>query len=189
MSGISNDIATFVYAIIGGGVGVALVNAVNDRWKLRQQRKAQLEDREEEKNDKTDEIGEQVEEFKAFEKRKNKELEDKIDHLTKDIKTLMEAQKLMYLDKICYLGQKYISEREITFNDRRMFHMMHDMYHDKLNGNGDADYVVHGVDSLPLKLIDKGEVGLDVHHSECDCGGNRSKHLCNYDSNNVIAKK
>ena len=150
MSGISNDIATFVYAIIGGGVGVALVNAINDRWKLRQQRKAQLEDREEEKNDKTDEIGEQVEEFKAFEKRKNKELEDKIDHLTKDIKTLMEAQKLMYLDKICYLGQKYISEREITFNDRRMFHTMHDMYHDKLNGNGDADYVVHGVDSLPL---------------------------------------
>lgn len=49
MSGISNDIATFVYAIIGGGVGVALVNAINDRWKLRQQRKAQLEDREEEK--------------------------------------------------------------------------------------------------------------------------------------------
>ena len=55
------------------------------------------------------------------------------------------------LDRIRHLGQSYIQKGEISFDDRRIFHMMHDAYHDGLGGNGDADLVVEAVDDLPLK--------------------------------------
>lgn len=189
MTGLQSEMIQFFGAIIGGGLGVALINACNERWKIRQQRKAQLEDKAEEKNDKTDEISEEVERFKKYEETKNKELEGKIDLLTSNIEILMEAQKLMYLDKIRHLGQSYIRDKEITFDDRRMFHLMHDMYHFGLNGNGDADSLVKAVDDLPLKLLGKGEVGLNVQHTETDYSSYRHKRCCNPDDDDSASVK
>lgn len=162
------SIGEFVGTVIGGGLGVAIINCFNDRWKLRQSRKAQLEDREEEKADKTDEISEDVEKLKKEEDAKNQRFESELEDLRGMIQTLMDSQKLLYLDKIRSLGQRYIEEEEITFDDRRMFHMMHDMYHERLHGNGDANSIVRTVDGLPLRLPRKGEVGLDVHHNKAE---------------------
>ena len=58
---------------------------------------------------------------------------------------------MILLDRIRHLGQSYIAAGEIDFDDRRIFHMMHSVYHDGLGGNGDADLVVEAVDELPLK--------------------------------------
>ena len=67
------------------------------------------------------------------------------------ILALCDAQKIVMLDRIRYLGQKYIEAGEIDFDDRRILNAMHSSYHTGLGGNGDADVVMHEVNKLPLK--------------------------------------
>ena len=55
------------------------------------------------------------------------------------------------VDRIQYLGQCYLADGEISFDDRRRLHRMHDAYHTGLNGNGDLDVIMAQVDRLPLK--------------------------------------
>ena len=62
-----------------------------------------------------------------------------------------EALRLILLDRVLYLGRGYIKAGEISYDDRRRFHAMHNCYHSGLGGNGDADLVVAAVDELPLK--------------------------------------
>ena len=57
------------------------------------------------------------------------------------------------LDRIRYLGQKYIEAGEIDFDDRRILNAMHDSYHNGLGGNGDADVVMQEVNKLPLRRV------------------------------------
>lgn len=59
--------------------------------------------------------------------------------------------KLLMLDKIKYLGLRFISEGGITYEDRSLLHRMHDNYHNELGGNGDLDQIMDDVDKLPLK--------------------------------------
>jgi len=61
-----------------------------------------------------------------------------------------EALKLVLLDRILYLGRSYIAKGEISYDERRRFHLMHKCYHTGLGGNGDADPIVSDVDELPL---------------------------------------
>lgn len=61
-----------------------------------------------------------------------------------------EALRLILLDRILYLGKGYIARGEISYDERRRFHAMHQCYHTGLGGNGDADLIVSGVDELPL---------------------------------------
>lgn len=64
---------------------------------------------------------------------------------------ICEALQLLLLDKIMYLGQKYIDADEVDFDDRRRLNKMHKVYHDGLHGNGDADNIMTAVNALPLK--------------------------------------
>ncbi len=50
-----------------------------------------------------------------------------------------------------YLGQAYIAESEIDFDDRRILNDMHRSYHNGLGGNGDLDKLMEAVNDLPLK--------------------------------------
>lgn len=68
-----------------------------------------------------------------------------------DMKALKEAVKFLMLDRIKDLGQTYIKAKEIDFDDRRILHMMHDVYHNALEGNGDLDALMDEVNKLPLK--------------------------------------
>jgi len=71
----------------------------------------------------------------------------------KDIKiaALYEAQRLVMLDRIKCLGQRYISEGIVDFDDRRLLNKMHKVYHDQLGGNGDLDNIMKSVNKLQLK--------------------------------------
>lgn len=46
--------------------------------------------------------------------------------------------------------EKHIARGQITYEDRRMLHKWHDLYHDELGGNGDAKLLMDAVDKLPL---------------------------------------
>lgn len=50
--------------------------------------------------------------------------------------------------------KQYIREGVISLEDRRALHHWHDLYHNGLGGNGDADTLMEQVDQL----------GLDMEH-------------------------
>ncbi len=95
-------------------------------------------------------IGETYRQKKQREAKK----EDKSDS---EIAQLKKALMYVILDRIRYLGQAYIEEGEIDFDDRRLLNEMHDVYHNGLGGNGDLDTLMHEVNALPLKVY-------HVHH-------------------------
>lgn len=131
---------TLFLAIIGGGVGVALVNAIHDHWKWTAERKAKKEDMAQQKGDKVDRLTNQVEELK-------KQMEES----DRQLDAMKEAMSCMLLDRIIHLGQSYIRDGQVDFDDRKRLRDMHKSYHFGLDGNGDADNIMKSVDALPLK--------------------------------------
>ena len=149
--GFSEFMIALVLAVAGGAAGAAVINGINERWKFKASRKAAKEDRQEEKEDRTEKIEEKVKELKEEESAWKKEIDKKLKDLDTQNTAENEALRVILLDRIRHLGQSYIAAGEIDFDDRRIFHMMHSVYHDGLGGNGDADLVVEAVDELPLK--------------------------------------
>ena len=49
-------------------------------------------------------------------------------------------------------AKSYIREKSITLDERRSLHHWHQLYHDGLGGNGDADALMAQVDKLPVDL-------------------------------------
>lgn len=47
-------------------------------------------------------------------------------------------------------AKQHIKDQSITFEERRSLHHWHDLYHNGLGGNGDADALMAQVDKLPL---------------------------------------
>ena len=133
-------IKTVLLALIGGGAGAALINAIHDRWKWKAERKAKKEDKAAEKKDKVDELTVLVETLGKQQAEMSKQLD-----------ALRDAQKCVLLDRIIYLGQGYIANGEVDFDDRKRLRDMHNSYHNGLGGNGDAAQIMSAVDSLPLK--------------------------------------
>ena len=62
---------------------------------------------------------------------------------------VVTAQKLIMLDRVRYLGKKYISEREIALEDKETLVDMHKAYK-ALGGNGHLDTVMEEVERLPI---------------------------------------
>lgn len=138
-------------SLLGGGFGVALITAINERWKFRQQRKAAKEDKAEERADKAKELEDTVSELKKADKQQDMDVDERFKKLERQINAQSRAMQLIMLDRILCLGQKFIDEGEISFDDRRRLRAMHECYHNGLEGNGDADLIMAGVDGLPLK--------------------------------------
>ena len=67
------------------------------------------------------------------------------------VNALVNADKYIMFDRIRYLGQKYVAEKEVDFDDRRILNQMHDVYHNELGGNGDLKELMDAVNALPLK--------------------------------------
>lgn len=147
-----NDVISAVLiAFFSGGALVAIINAVNDRWKFKAQRKAAEEDRKTAKEDRANEISEGLDKFKESEGKINEGFKKRIKDLEDNIDAQSKAMRFILLDRILTLGQGYIDVGEISYDERRRFHLMHDCYHNDLGGNGDADLIVKAVDELPLK--------------------------------------
>ncbi len=146
-------------ALLGGGIGVAIITAMNERWKFKAQRKAVKEDKAEEKADKTKALEDSVTKLEEADKQQDLDVDERFRNMETQISALTKAMQLIMLDKILCLGQKYIDEEEIDFDDRRRLRAMHDVYHNGLKGNGDADLIMAGVDKLPLKHHIQSEEG------------------------------
>lgn len=130
--GFSEFMIALVLAVAGGAAGAAVINGINERWKFKASRKAAKEDRQEEKEDRTEKIEEKVKELKEEESAWKKEIEKKLKDLDTQNTAENEALRVILLDRIRHLGQSYIAAGEIDFDDRRIFHMMHSVYHDGL---------------------------------------------------------
>lgn len=125
-------------ALLGGGVAVAVIEAIKEAFVWRRNRKAQMEDRAEDKADmKTEE--------------RIKALEADVSDIKTMMASLVESQKNVLFDRIQYLCRRYISEGEIDFDDRRGLNALHHSYHDGLGGNGDLDALMDSARALPLK--------------------------------------
>lgn len=141
---------TFLTFLLGAG-GLALINVVQERWKWKHERMAKKEDKKEEKEDKLDEISKQLAEFIKQQQSVDNQMAEKQAKQDKEMAAQSEALRYVLLDRILYIGKSYISEGEVTFDDRKRLREMHKCYHDGLNGNGDADQIMKAVDALPLK--------------------------------------
>lgn len=84
-------------------------------------------------------------------RQKRKRKFDKDDGKDKDIEALKAGLKWVLYDRIRHLGQKYINDGLVDFDDRRILNEMHKSYHDGLGGNGDLDNLMQQVNALPLK--------------------------------------
>ena len=124
----------WMYAIATGVTGAAVIKLIDNvvQWKL--QRKAAKEDRT------LDDDRAEIKKIKQWEK----DMEDKVN-------ALINAGRYIMFDRIRYLGQKYVAEKEVDFDDRRILNRMHDVYHNELGGNGDLDKLMKAVNTLPLK--------------------------------------
>ena len=81
-------------------------------------------------------------------------LEGRLGKMEAQNKAQTEALKFILYDRIRFLGQAYITEGEIDFDDRRILNSMHDVYHNGLGGNGDLDNLMRDVNTLKLKRKD-----------------------------------
>ena len=124
-------------AILSGGAVVAVIEGIREALKWRRTRKAVKEDRAEKKA----EDAKHAAELKT---------EERLGAIEKKVDVQREAMKFMLYDRIRYLGQAYIADKEIDFDDRRILNNMHHTYHDGLCGNGDLDTLMEEVHHLPL---------------------------------------
>ena len=146
-----NDFVKLLLAFLFGAGGLALINVIQERWKWRAERRAKKEDRKEEKEDTLTEVTNMLSSFVEQQKKFNKDMEEKQKKQDDEMKALSEGLRYVILDRILFIGQSYIKHGEVTFDDRKRLREMHDCYHTRLGGNGDAKHIMDSVDKLPLK--------------------------------------
>ena len=61
-----------------------------------------------------------------------------------------KALRYLMLYIIQERAKQHIKDGRISLDDRRSLHHWHDLYHNGLGGNGDADALLAQVDKLPL---------------------------------------
>lgn len=117
-------------AILSGGAAVAMIEGIREgiarRYERRVRKEAQAE----------------------------RNIEQRLTTMEVQNTAQSEALKYILYDRIRYLGQEYINDGEIDFDDRRILNAMHEAYHDGLHGNGDLDNLMRDVNALPLKRKD-----------------------------------
>lgn len=131
--------AAVVLALLaGGGVAVAIINGRNERKMHKIKRQEEQEDKaKEEASKKT------AERLAAMEKQMNEQ--------SAMLEATKEALKYVLYDRIRHIAEGYIAAGEVDFDDRRILNGMHHSYHFGLDGNGDLDNLMGGVNHLPLK--------------------------------------
>lgn len=83
------------------------------------------------------------------ERRRRKDITE--DRENSDMAAVKAALKWVLYDRIRFLGQAFLREGEIDFDDRRLLNEMHKSYHDGLGGNGDLNVLMEAVNNLPLR--------------------------------------
>lgn len=143
-------IATVVGIILGSSALTVLLNNFHDRWKIKQERKNSKEDKQEAKEDIVDDLQNATD-----------SQEKKIEALENLSSNMAEALKYLLLDKILFLGSKYIRRNSITLEERKILKAMYNVYHNGLDGNGDADFIMKGVEAITPNELKQKEVNYD----------------------------
>lgn len=112
----------YLIAIIGGGVGAALVSVVGALLLARQTRRYTLDDR------------------TAAQAGKEQE----------DIQALKDGMSWLLYDRVLYLARKHLERGAISLDDLKIIEEQHRVYHDKLGGNGYLGKVMEAVEALPI---------------------------------------
>ena len=75
-------------------------------------------------------------------------------HDKKKEKKSVERQALcaLVLNAIQSTARVHLKDGSATIEEKRQLHQWHDLYHNGLGGNGDADALMKAVDSLPLDV-------------------------------------
>lgn len=120
--------------ILGGGLGIALVEGVVKLIQWKMARKAQLEDK--------------ADDAKSAEEDERKK---ELDEINEKIDILREALQISLFDRIKYIAKSHIERSWISVEDLEDLERMHKVYHDKnkLKGNGFADGLMGKVRELP----------------------------------------
>lgn len=125
-----------VLAILGGGVGTALVGGIFTLIQWRLNRKAAREDRAQAISDNSCAArGQQVK------------------NLERLVGVLVVAERTSLYDRIKHLGKSYIARGYITVEELEDIDQMHAVYHDKdkLGGNGFLDALMKTVHALEVR--------------------------------------
>ena len=146
-----NVLPIILTGLLSGGVFVAVVEGIREWLAWKRNRKAKEEDRELEKSDITKQLQTTVKKLEEEEKRIAIEDKRRFDGIENDMSALKDGVKFILLDRILYLGERYIERGEISIEEKMLLHKMHNVYHSRLNGNGDADVIMDAVDELELK--------------------------------------
>jgi hypothetical protein len=131
--------------LLTGATAAAAIKLLDNviLWHLN--RKAKKDD-ESEAEDK-----EKLKRIEKEEKKRQQEEKEWKKHTNDRIEALAVGVRAILMDRIRFLGQKYLKEGEIDFDDRRLLNQMHGVYHNELGGNGDLAILMDEVNDLPLK--------------------------------------
>jgi phosphoenolpyruvate synthase/pyruvate phosphate dikinase len=146
--------------LLGAG-GLALLSILQERWRWKHDRKAHKEDKAEEYEHEREvsqrhcedtlvKISKDLEEYIKRQDEFDGKLVKRMEDMEAQNAAQNEGMKHVLLDRILYLGQSYIKKGEVTFDERKRLGDMHNVYHKRLEGNGDADAVMDAVYNLPL---------------------------------------
>ena len=139
-------------------VAVTLVTSIKEiiMWKMN--RKAKLEDKEEDKTSQCAQlnssilaISQQLDNQSA----KDQEILATISIIEDNVSKSIVSNRILFKDRIKHLALKYVQEGEVDYTDREALHEMWKLYHYELGGNGDLDSLMELLDSLPLKGVNK----------------------------------
>ena len=125
-----------VLAILGGGVGTALVGGIFTLIQWRLNRKAAREDR-----------------AQAISDNSCAARGQQIKNLERLVGVLVVAERTSLYDRIKHLGKSYIARGYITVEELEDIDQMHAVYHDKdkLGGNGFLDALMKTVHALDVR--------------------------------------
>jgi hypothetical protein len=126
-----------VLAILGGGVGTALVGGIFTLIQWRLNRKAAREDR-----------------AQAISDNSCAARGQQIKNLERLVGVLVVAERTSLYDRIKHLGKSYIARGYITVEELEDIDQMHAVYHDKdkLAGNGFLDNLMNAVHGLEVRV-------------------------------------
>jgi len=130
-------IVAVVGIILGSSALTVALNNLQKRWELKQERKNTVEDRKEEKENKVEGLQNATE-----------SQEERLKALEAQVKFISEGIKYLLLDKILFLGAKYVRRNSISMEERKILREMHNVYHEGLHGNGDADFIMGRVEEI-----------------------------------------
>lgn len=83
---------------------------------------------------------------------KMKRKDQQADEQTDETEVIKKALRYIMLYIIQERAEEYIRRGKITMEERRALHKWHDLYHDGLNGNGDADLLMGQIDEMDVDL-------------------------------------